>query len=653
MPALALRREAAALLGYVCVALAFSWPLPAELATALLGSPGGDTGVYVWNLWVFRHEIVQNHRLPFLTDQILALGPSVPLALHNYTTFANVLAFPLLPILGVVASFNVLIIASSVLTAYAMYCYARVRTSDAGAAWVGGLLFGFSPFMTSRMGEHFSLVLAAPLPLFAWLMYRLYAQPTLLLSCAAGATVAWAFMCDAYYAVYCLLIALFMACYSIFSVERQSPTVRRIWPRAVVDLLIVCVGGFIAGVVISGGGQLDLLGIRFSATRLYNPMLILTLLVLTRLWLTIHPRVTRVLPISPYAQAAVPAALVCALILAPVLGASGSPFGEQQWINPEIWWRNSPPGVDVLGFFAPNPMHPWFGFVTARWLATMEGGIAENAASIPWVALVTIVGAAIVIKFRPPRGWVIFTAVMASLALGPFVHAAGQLLYIPTPWAILRYLPVIGAARMPTRITVLVFLGVSMMLVMALQHIRSRSRRPNLVVACVAALLLLELLPAPRTFYSAEVPAIYHMVAADPRPVRLTTLPFGLRDGIESRGNTSASGQFYQTVHGKRLLGGYLSRLPRRSVERYRRDPTLGVLLRLSERRALDPGMLEKGLASADETLARTNVGYVVVDRLRAPKDLQDFARQAFHLTLVAEEGSLELYRTPLAPPLR
>jgi hypothetical protein len=653
MPALALRREAAALFGYVCVALVFSWPLPAELATALLGSPGGDTGVYVWNLWVFRHEIVQNHHLPFLTDQILALGPSVPLALHNYTTFANVLAFPLLPVLGVVASFNVLIIASGVLTAYAMYCYARARTSDAAAAWVGGLLFGFSPFMTTRMGEHFSLVLAAPLPLFGWLMYRLYAQPTLTLSCAAGATVALAFMCDAYYAVYCLLIALYMAAYSIFSVERQSPTVRRIWPRAVVDLLIVCVGGFIVGVVIRGGGQLDLFGIRLSATRLYNPMLILTMLVLVRLWMTIRPRVTRVVPISPYAQAALPAAVVCALILTPVLYANGSPFGEQQWINPQIWWQNSPPGIDFLAFFAPNPLHPWFGFVTARWLAGMEGGIAENAASIPWVALVTIVGAAIWIKFRPPRAWVIFTAVVASLALGPFVHAAGQLLYIPTPWAILRYLPIIGAARMPTRITVLVFLGVSMLLVMALQHIRSRSRRSRLVTACVGALLLFELLPAPRKLYSAEVPAIYHIVAADPRPVSLTTLPFGLRDGIESRGNTSASAQFYQTVHGKRLVGGYVSRLPRRSIARYRRDPTMRVLLRLSEGRALDPGMREKGLESAESTLGRIGLGYVVVDRLHASQELQDFARRAFHLTLVAEEGSLELYRTPLAPPLR
>ena len=122
MPAWALRREAAALLGYVCVAFVFAWPLPLRLADALLGLPDGDAGVYVWNLWVFRHEIIANHHLPFLTSEILALSPPVPLALHNYTTFANLLAFPLLPIFGVVKTFNVLVIASGVLSGYAMYC---------------------------------------------------------------------------------------------------------------------------------------------------------------------------------------------------------------------------------------------------------------------------------------------------------------------------------------------------------------------------------------------------------------------------------------------------------------------------------------------------------------------------------------------------
>ena len=33
------------------------------------------------------------------------------------------------------------------------------------------------------------------------------------------------------------------------------------------------------------------------------------------------------------------------------------------------------------------------------------------------------------------------------LALGPFVHVAGVNTYLPTPWTLLRYVPLIGEAR--------------------------------------------------------------------------------------------------------------------------------------------------------------------------------------------------------------
>ncbi len=652
MPAKALRREAAALFGYVCVACVFAWPLPLHLADALLGLPNGDAGVYVWNLWVFRHEIVANHRLPFLTSEILALSPPVPLALHNYTTFANVLAFPFIPLLGVVRTFNVLVLASGVMSGYAMYFYARKRTGDAMAAWIGGLLFGFSPFMSARTAEHFSLTLAAPLPVFGWLMYRLYSQPTMGLACAAGATVAWAFLCDVYYAVYCVLWAAFMACYTMVSVETRPATVRRIWPRALADLAIVCLVGLIVGILLRGGGQVDVLGVRVSFTRLYTPVLMLTLMIAVRAWMAVavRPRLARALPSLSHAPTAAVGLLVCVAILSPVLSATASSFGQRSWLNPEVWWRNSAPGVDLLAFFAPNPLHPWFGRLSFGWVSSLPGGFNENVASVPWIALVTIIGAVLWAGFRPIKGWVIFTGFFAWLALGPFVAVAQQLTYVPTPWALLRYLPIIGAARTPTRIMVLVMLGVSMLLVMAVQHLRSRSRHPRLVVAAIGALLLFELLPAPRTLYSAEVPVVYRIVAADPRPIRVLSLPFGLRDGLSSRGNYSSSSQFYQTFHEKRLVGGYISRLPGGSLERYRRNPTLRVLLRLSEGTPVDPELYEEGLRQADRNMRRLQVGYVVIDPRVCSPELVTFARRAFQTTLVTKEGSLELYRTPMAP---
>jgi predicted branched-subunit amino acid permease len=68
-------------------------------------------------------------------------------------------------------------------------------------------------------------------------------------------------------------------------------------------------------------------------------------------------------------------------------------------------------------------------------------------------------------------------------------------------------LPIVGAARTPTRLTILVMLGVSMLLVMAVQHLTSHARHPRFIVAGIGALLLFELIP-PAHALLAEIPAV-------------------------------------------------------------------------------------------------------------------------------------------------
>jgi hypothetical protein len=256
-------------------------------------------------------------------------------------------------------------------------------------------------------------------------------------------------------------------------------------------------------------------------------------------------------------------------------------------------------------------------------------------------------------RFRPHKGWLIFTGVFVWLALGPFVSVAEQLTYIPTPWAVLRYLPIVGAARMPTRMTILVMLAVSMLLVFAIQDLRTRTRHPRLLTFGIVALLFFELLPAPRTLHSAELPEPYRIVATDPRPVRVLSLPFGLRDGISSRGNYSSITQFYQTFHEKPLIGGYISRLPGDSISRYRGNSTLRVLMRLSEGTEVDPEMMARGARDADRTMHRLELGYVIIDLRRTSPALREFMLSAFPLTPLWSDQTYELYRTPIAAPLR
>ena len=283
----AMRRHALALTGYVLVAVAFAWPLPLHLTTALPGPVSGDTGVYVWNLWVFRHAITAHREMPFFTAEILSLASAVPLTLQNYTTLANAIAYPLLPLFGIVATFNLLVIGSGVVAAHAMFVCARRLTGDTGAAWVAGLAFGFSPFMSARATEHFSLVQTAPLPIFVMLLERLHFRPTFRVAAAAGITVACAFLCDPYYAVYCLVIGGFAIVYSAVLVQRGPLPFRPYRGTLALDVLLVCIAGLIGGMLVGGGRRIEVFTVRISMTRLYTPVLLFTVLALARLWIIV------------------------------------------------------------------------------------------------------------------------------------------------------------------------------------------------------------------------------------------------------------------------------------------------------------------------------------------------------------------------------
>jgi hypothetical protein len=119
----------------------------------------------------------------------------------------------------------------------------------------------------------------------------------------------------------------------------------------------------------------------------------------------------------------------------------------------ETYWRSSPGGVDLLSYVVPNPVHPWFGDTT-RSLLRSNGfdGFPEFVGSFSLVALAVIaIGAA---RRTLPGLWVRFTSLAVLLSLGPFVHVAGLNTYLIGPWAILRYVPLIGMARSPSRFVI-------------------------------------------------------------------------------------------------------------------------------------------------------------------------------------------------------
>jgi hypothetical protein len=144
--------------------------------------------------------------------------------------------------------------------------------------------------------------------------------------------------------------------------------------------------------------------------------------------------------------------------------------------------------------------------------------------------------------------------------------------------------------------------------------------------------------------YAAAVPQVFRTIAGDPRDVRVLELPTGIRDGTSSAGNYSASAQFHQTVHGKSLVGGYLSRVSGNRVRASRRVPVMDALFTLSAGESLSPDQRRQAWARRRSFLKRSRLGYVVIDTARASPRLRHFAIRLLGLVKLEEDGTYELY---------
>ncbi|MGH7641528.1 MAG: hypothetical protein ACRENX_00665 [Candidatus Dormibacteria bacterium] len=116
--------------------------------TTVAGGPP-DNEQHVWELgwWAFALTHGVN---PFFTNYLTPAGHPLNLMWNNMTPVLAVLALPLTLLLGPIGSFNVLMVLAIWGTATSAFLCLRLLGGNPWAAWFGGLLFGFSPFMITN-----------------------------------------------------------------------------------------------------------------------------------------------------------------------------------------------------------------------------------------------------------------------------------------------------------------------------------------------------------------------------------------------------------------------------------------------------------------------------------------------------------------------
>jgi hypothetical protein len=149
----------------VCLAGAIVFTLPTSLSprSGLLGY-SGDNFQHAWFLWYFARAVTNLHN-PFYTN-LIYYPATVNLSWSTLDPLAGLLALPLSVTLGPVAAYNLSIILQLALGAFfARLLCLRICRNEM-AALIGGMCFGFSPFLMAHALGHLSLVTVFPIPLF-------------------------------------------------------------------------------------------------------------------------------------------------------------------------------------------------------------------------------------------------------------------------------------------------------------------------------------------------------------------------------------------------------------------------------------------------------------------------------------------------------
>ena len=218
--------------------------------------------------------------------------------------------------------------------------------------------------------------------------------------------------------------------------------------------------------------------------------------------------------------------------------------------------------ADLFAAFIPGGF--WrFGSWTAGYWERFRAGPLETSVYVGWAVLVL---AAIGWSRRALHGstavrWFAFVAVVFFvLSLGPNLRVWGVDTKFPMPYRLMeRTIPAFRMTGMPVRMMMMASLSLIVLAAYgwtelargSASAVAARPGKRNVVMTALLALVVFETLPKPIDVVSPDVPAWVHALGRLPGTG-------GVIDGMTE----PWTGVYYQTIHGKPIAAGYISKEP-------------------------------------------------------------------------------------------
>jgi hypothetical protein len=214
------------------------WLFPAlrDPAHTIIG-PETDNLYYVRQFWWMKHALLELHRTPFFDPgSYFPVGYDVS---NGELTPANTLpALPVTALAGPFVAYNLMVLASFVLTGWATYGWAYRLTGSRAGAVVAALIAELAPYRMVHATAHLPMIATQGFPLTLWACEEYLRRPSLRASAAVAGAVAVVALASWYYAY---SLALMLPIYVLIR-ARSFPdafAVTRRWREWLLALIVV------------------------------------------------------------------------------------------------------------------------------------------------------------------------------------------------------------------------------------------------------------------------------------------------------------------------------------------------------------------------------------------------------------------------------
>ncbi len=590
---------------YTLLTVGLTWPLTAHLATHVPGEAtwAFDESTFIWNMGWFKYSLLDLGQTPLHTNYIFfPLG--IHLTTYTFNLFNAAFGLPLQLALSLPLASNLTLIFSYISSGYGMFllslyllvgqasCLSSANRQDACptvyyAAFIAGAVFAFS---ASRM------------------MYVALGHYNFV-------TIQW------------------FPFYVLFLLKAQA----------------------------TGRQAHIFLASLMAAFCIYTELTYAVFLLFLTILIFLNRR-TGILPVM-YGQARCLSYLFIytALLIAPFIMAVLPDFLNPTYAEPG-WGEGLKLSADLAGLITLTPLHPLAG---VDWLNELRAVIAgtsrfsdANTLFLGYgILLMAACGA--VVAWPLSRVWRWSALTFTILSLGPLLTINGQNRFnldglevtFPLPFALLHYLPLINANRVPNRFGIPLTMTLAILVGYGLAWLfNKKSRLTPYFLLLTPFLLLFDQYSVPLPLTSARIPLVYHHIGAETGDFTIMQLPLGWRNSYGTLGAEQTQLQYYQTVHHRPMLGGNTSRNPAFKFDYYRRIPLFFALTETELYRPVDETMLARARQQAAELMTLYNIKYLVIhDPIPQRKPYEDTftATQTLALTLIPHQAE-PIYTSPV-----